>query len=148
MLSELCRELNNWFEPINKYGKKTGRRFGKFTISNGTIKLDGIQEGQYIRICGSVFNDGVYQYPVSGLKDEIFDGSIWEMNIPDEVIKMSDEIDKWKEKYSEFINAPYQSESFGGYSYTKTSASQGNAGGTGVTWQSTFADKLSHWRKI
>lgn len=148
MLSELCRELNNWFEPRDKHGKKSGRKFGKFTISNGTIKVDGLQDGQYFRICGSVFNDGVYKYPAKDLKDETFDGSIWAMNVPKEVIDLDTEIDTWKEKYTDILNSPYQSESFGGYSYTKATASQGNAGGTGVTWQSAFADRLSHWRKV
>ena len=56
MLTELCAELRNYFEVPN------GRHFGKFTISGGSIApLDFLQEGQYFRIVGSVFNDGVYK---------------------------------------------------------------------------------------
>lgn len=141
MLTELCKELNNWFD------KK--RLFGVFTITDGSLTIDGAQDGQYIRICDSVFNDGVYEYPVSNLKDETFDGAVWLMAVPPDVIELSKEIDAWKEQYTDILQSPYQSESFGGYSYSKASGSQTGANGvTGVTWQSTFADKLSHWRKI
>lgn len=141
MLTELCKELNNWFD------KK--RLFGTFTVSGGTLKVDGAQDGQFIRICGSVFNDGVWQYPVTGLKDETFDGAVWLMAVPDEVQTLAVDIDQWREKYTDVLQSPFTSESFGGYSYSKASASaSGAAGVTGVTWQSTFADKLSHWRKI
>ena len=55
MLTELCKELNNWFDK--------DRIFGVFTISDGAIDQSetGIQTGQYCRIADSVFNDGVYQ---------------------------------------------------------------------------------------
>ena len=72
MLTEICAELRNYFEVPN------GRHFGKFTISGGSIApLDFLQEGQYFRIIGSVFNDGVHQYPASDLTDEVFNGAVW-----------------------------------------------------------------------
>lgn len=141
MLGDLCKELNNWFAKE--------KQFGKFTIAGGSLNVSGAQEGQYIRIIGSVFNDGVYEYPTKNLKDETFEGSIWLLAIPTEVLKLNEEIEAWKEKYSEVMDSPYQSESFGGYSYTKASTSgSGAVGQSGITWQSTFADRLSHWRKI
>ena len=48
------------------------------------------------------------------------------------------EIEEWKQKNAEVINSPYQSESFGGYSYTKGTAS----------WQGVFSKRLNRWRKI
>lgn len=138
MIADLCDELNNWFE--------TKKLFGKFTISEGTLIVEQALDGQYIRICDSVFNDGVYKYPVTGLTDETFYGVIWLMAVPQEVITLSDEIDKWNEEYSEELRSPYQSESFGGYSYSKSSV-QGSDG-TGVTWIDVFADRLKKWRKI
>lgn len=141
MLTELCKELNNWFD--------VKRFFGTFTIENGTMKVDGAQVGQYVRICDSVFNDGIYQYPLDGLYDETFDGAVWLLAIPKDVIDLSSDVDNWINKYSAVMHSPYQSESFGGYSYTKASASNTSAvDGTSITWQSIFADKLSHWRKI
>lgn len=138
MLSELCKELNNWFE--------TSRRFGSYTISGGGLALDFLQPGQHFRIVGSVFNDGVYTYPVSSLTDETFDGAVWPMAVPPDVLQLSSEIDDWTEKYGEASASPYQSESFGGYSYTKGSAA--NAGESSVTWQGTFASRLNRWRKV
>lgn len=148
MLTDLCRELNNWFEVCDDDGNYSGRIFGKFTIKDGTMTVKGAQDGQYVRICDSTFNDGVHQYPLSGLTDETFDGAVWLMKVPKEVINLDREIDEWKEQYQGVLNSPYQSESFGGYSYTKASGSGDAAGGSSVTWQSTFADRLSHWRKI
>lgn len=137
MLSEVCHEINNYF-PTKKY-------FGTFTIENGTLDMPELQSGQYYRICGSVFNDGVHKYGDADLKDETFDGAVWAMAIPEEVIALSEEIDEWKAKYETAETmSPYQSESFGGYSYTKAS---GANGGT-ATWQDVFGSKLNNYRRI
>lgn len=146
MLAELCQKLNNWFEIKNQYGEPTGRLYGTFTISGGTLKVEGAQPGQYIRVCDSVFNDGIYEYPVTGLTDETFDGAIWILAIPPDVVNLSKEIDAWKEKYGDVLLSPYTSESFGGYSYSK--ASTGSADGSGTTWMDIFADQLKRWQKV
>lgn len=138
MLADVCKQLNNWFD--------VKRIFGTFTVSDGILVVDGAQDGQYIRICDSVFNDGVYQYPVTGLKDETFLGVIWLMAVPEEVIELSNEIDEWNEKYSDMLQSPFQSESFGGYSYSKGSST--GADGTGTSWSDIFADRLRRWQKI
>ena len=142
MLTDLCQELKNWFhkEII----------FGTFTIADGEILSDKAQVGQYIRICGSVYNDGVYQFGTARLKDETFTGSIWLLAIPQTVIDLAESIDDWRKKYGGTDSAalsPFQSESFGGYSYSKgtTAATWNN---TGVSWKSVFADELNRWRKI
>jgi hypothetical protein len=103
-----------------------------------------LQEGQYFRIVGSVFNDGVYKYPATELKDEVFNGGIWEMAIPKELIELSTEIENWNNNNTSVLNSPYQSESFGGYSYTKKSGTNGGD----LTWQSQFASQLNQWRKV
>lgn len=138
MLTELCKEINNYFDKA-KY-------FGEFTVTEGELAdVDYLQDGQYFRIVGSVFNDGVYQYPATELKDEVFDGAIWAMAVPQEVIALAEEIDKWRAKYeNEDAMSPYQSESFGGYSYTKAS---GSSGGT-ATWKDAFASQLNNYRRI
>lgn len=141
-LTELCQELRNWFER-EKF-------FGEFTIENGAIIVpDGsLQNGQFFRVIGSVFNDGVHQYGEDALTDEAFTGAIWAMAVPPAVIDLSERISAWVTRYGESVSSPYQSESFGGYSYTKASAGQGNADSSGPTWQSTFAGELNRWRKI
>ena len=145
MLTELCQELRNWFER-----KKF---FGTFTIENGQIDLpDGsLQSGQYFRIVGSVFNDGVHKYDPeseSQLVDEVFEGAIWSMGVPPAVVDLSERISEWVTTYGDSVSSPYSSESFGGYSYTKASSGQGNAASSSPTWQSTFASELNRWRKI
>lgn len=141
MLTELCQELRNWFER--------DKIFGDFTIENGAIDVpDGfLQDGQYFRIIGSVFNDGVHKYGEDELTTEAFKGAIWSMAVPPSVIALSERISAWVTKYGDMVSSPYQSESFGGYSYTKASSGQGNAGST-PTWRNTFASELNRWRKI
>ena len=139
MLTELCAELRNYFEVPN------GRHFGKFEISGGSIApLDFLQEGQYFRIIGSVFNDGVYQYPDTSLTDEVFEGAVWAMAVPPSIIALSAEIKAYNDSEAG-KPSPYASESFGGYSYTKFT--DGN-GGDGSRWQKAFASRLNKWRKI
>lgn len=146
MLTVLCKELNNWFE----YAKF----FGTFTIDNNVITgCYSLQENQYFRIVGSVFNDGVYKFDEDlDLIDETFTGAIWAMAVPKEVIALADDIKDWSDKYLGVDSAamsPFNSESFGGYSYSKSggSSSSGNVDLSG-TWQGAFADRLNHWRKI
>ena len=70
-LTELCEELRNWNFNISLPDVPKYR--GTFTISDGEIDLSAmaasgyLQSGQYFRIIGSHFNDGVYRYPASGL---------------------------------------------------------------------------------
>ena len=150
MLSELCGYLRNWFDR-EKY-------IGDFTINNGVIiplgKTISLLNGQYIRIVGSILNDGVYLYNpegIEGLIDETFHGAVWSLAIPKEVVALDQEIDAWMQKYGGSDSAamsPFASESFGGYSYTKsTSNTEESSSGLGG-WQSAFASRLSQWRKI
>ena len=139
-LTELCQELRNWFVR--------DKSFGTSTIENGMIDLPALQNGQYYRIIGSVFNDGVHVYPSTDLTDEVFRGAIWAMAVPPAVIDLSERINEWNTKYGDAVSSPYSSESFGGYSYTKAgSTGQGSADSV-PTWRSTFASELNRWRKI
>ena len=144
MLSELCQELKNWFD------RGQPKLFGNFEVKDGKITdlnfSSHIQAGQYFRVIGSVFNDGVYCFNEElTLEDETFDGAIWLMAIPKDFLALAKEIEDWKEQYAGALNSPYQSESFGGYSYSKAS---GKNGGGAVTWQDAFASKLNLYRRI
>lgn len=149
MLSELCKELKNWFD------RNQPKIHGSIDISDGMITnndfLEVIQNNQYFRIVGSVFNDGVYQYKNNlVLINEKFNGSIWLMAIPKDVIDLSKEIDDWITKYGNVDSAamsPFNSESFGGYSYSKSAGGSSDSSG-GMSWQNIFASKLNLWRKI
>ena len=116
MLTEICAELRNYFEVPN------GRHFGKFEISGGSIApLDFLQEGQYFRIIGSVFNDGVYQYPATSLTDEVFDGAVWAMALPPSIIALAADEKDLRARIKKFAEKElgYASESYpNGYSYS------------------------------
>lgn len=140
VLTELCQELHNWFCERDEIQE------GNFRIENGTLSLPFLQEGRYYRIVGSVFNDGVHQYGASSrLIDEAFYGSVWPMKIPKAVIDLSEKISDWEEKNGVAVLSPYQSESWGGYSYSLKS---GSGDSDSISWQSVFARQLNRWRKI
>lgn len=137
ILTEVCEYLNNYFW--------TKKLVGKFKITNGNINIAGLKDGQYFRIKGSTFNDGVHLYPSSNLADEEFEGAIWAMAVPATVIAVALEIDEWKKKYCTVDSAamsPFNSESFGVYSYSKDSGS--------YSWEtvSNFASRLSPYRRL
>ncbi len=134
MLEQVLRHLKNWFE-VNIFA-------GSFSIKNGTLEQSGLADGQYFRILGSVFNDGVYRYPAQGLTDESFSGTVWAMAVPKAVVDLAKEIEQWQEKSGD--PSPYNSESFGGYSYSRAT----NARGTAVGWEDVFGARLNKWRKI
>lgn len=141
VLSELCQELKNWF-----CDEESDIHSGTYTIENGTLSLPFLLNGQYFRVMGSVFNDGVHKYDENlELDDETFSGSIWAMRIPKSVIELASEIDNWIVKNGEAVASPYQSESWGGYSYSLKSG----AGDTGaISWKSVFGSSLNRWRKL
>ena len=139
MLEQVLMHLKNWFLVPG------GIHEGTYTIEDGGITLPFLENGQYFRICGSVFNDGLHQYPASDLKEETFDGTVWALAVPQAVIDLSTEIESWQTKNGDASVSPYQSESFGGYSYSKATDS---ASGGAVTWQSAFRSRLSAWRKL
>ena len=141
MLEELMRECRNWFKVPD------GVHLGTFTIKDGSIALPFLVVGQYFRIIGSTFNDGVYQYGTGGLTDETFDGSVWAMAVPAAFVSLVEDVEAWRSKYESAANSPFQSESFAGYSYTKSSAS-GGSGGSAIGWRGVFAARLNKWRKI
>ena len=151
MLEMICQYLRNWFNsslPII---------CGTFEIKDGEIAISGkqlrlsdvLKDGQYYRIVGSAVNDGVHQWPDSDLQDEQFTGAVWPMAVPAVIVDLANDIETWAAKYAgadSVALSPFQSESFGGYSYNK--GTSGNSGGYGVTWQDVFANRLAPWRKI
>lgn len=139
MLEQVLMHLNNWFLVPG------GIHEGTYTIEDGGITLPFLANGQYFRICGSVFNDGLHQYPASDLKAETFDGTVWALAVPQAVIELASEIEAWQKKNGDASVSPYQSESFGGYSYSKATDS---ASGGAVTWQTAFRSRLNAWRKL
>lgn len=148
MLTELCGYLKNWFDKE--------RIIDTFTLVDGVLRADhtdlSIQSGQYIRIVGSVFNDGIYQYPLNAeeMTDEAFYGAVWLLAIPKEIIAIAQDIERWMAQYGgadSSAMSPFNSESFGGYSYSKSAGASGGGTSSG-DWQSAYASRLKKWRKI
>lgn len=135
MLEQILLEMNNAFVVPD------GAHPGEYSITESGIALPFLVDGQYFWIQGSVFNDGLHQYPASDLTDEDFTGCVYALAVPRAVVALADEIAAWAGK-----NHPtaYTSESFGGYSYSKSTNENGVAAG----WQDVFRARLNRWRKM
>lgn len=135
MLETILMHLNNWFLVPD------GVHVDTFEVKEGGIALPFLASGQYFRICGSVFNDGLHQYPAEDLTDETFTGTVWALAVPRQLVDLADEVKAWASK-----NQPssYTSESFGGYSYSKATGPSGAP----LDWQDVFRARLNPYRKI
>ena len=152
MLQQICEYIHNYF---------IRERFaGTFTIADGQLSpTPALKEGQRFLIAGSDLNDGIYTYHADGLRDdddiagagladEVFSGAICSLAVPPQVIALSAEVTEWVGKYGDVVNSPYQSESFGGYSYTRASGAGSDGGSSAVGWQEVFASRFNRWRKV
>ena len=151
MLTEVCAYLKNYFD------RGQPKFYGGFEVKNGVIESYndgdmGLQEGQYFRVIGSVFCDGVWKYGTDTLpNDEVFNGAVWLLALPPDLVSLSGEIDKWMEKYSAFDStnmSPFNSESFGGYSYNKGQGASTTGGASPAGWQDVFGSRLLRYKKI
>ena len=139
-IKEICDYIHNYFEleTID----------GKFTIADGSLTGVDIPNNQYFRIEGSIFNDDIYKAPVADLTDETFKGRITLMVVPKDVIDVLNEATEWQAKNASVLNSPYQSESFGGYSYSKGTSTKKDGLHGAYTWRDVFGDRLKAYRKI
>ena len=147
LLERVLAHIHNWFVRYRFTAKNC-------TIQGGTLPASvPVIEGQWYRVEGSSLNDGLHLHPATDLMDETFSGTISLLAIPKPLLATVDEIAEWVEATNESDKAalasPYQSESFGGYSYTVKSGSRSQNGSGGLTgWQAAFAPDLNAWRKI
>ena len=147
MLSEVCAYLRNYFDNGQPH------TFGEIEIRNGALFTPcNLKAGQYFRIIGSTFNDGVYQFPTTALRvDETFNGAVWGMAVPPDLIDLITEMEAWKaDKANAYaLNSPYQSESKADYSYTLKSGADGSGKNSGASALiNQFAGRLSRWKKL
>lgn len=149
MLGEICASIKNYFTYRDDI------HIGDWSITSGAISPALVIPTDYIRIVGSRLNDGVHKRNKQGgfdLTDEDFHGGIWIMSPPADFIALAEEIAAWQDKNGAIDSAamsPFNSESFGGYSYSKSggNASGGSSSG-GANWQSAFASRLNIYRRI
>lgn len=137
-----CANLKNYF--INDFSKDL--YFGEFTIVDNNITLSFLDDNQYFRIVGSKFNDGVYKYDNKlTLVDETFQGAIWAMSVPPDFLAAVQEAETYLAAHP--LGVEYQSESFGGYSYTRMSGGNPTASGFWFLPAIT-AQKLNQYRRL
>jgi len=160
MLTEICENLHNFFDknPDPYYGTENGtsvygaeyldRNEDDFTISTGGVISplpSTLVAGQYIRIVGSKFNDGIWllsgTLTNASLVDETFSGVIYGLAIPRDLVALDTEITAWVAANPATL---FTSESFGGWSGTRATGSKG----VPLTWDRVFAARLNRWRKI
>ena len=147
MLTEICAKLRNYFVTHDE-----DMHFGVFAISGGIITPPLDIPTDYIRIIGSHLNDGVHKLSDNDLVDEAkFEGAIWVMSPPKAFLGLVSEIEAWQEKNgsagSEAMS-PFNSESFGGYSYSKGYSGSSTGSGNFSSWEDAFSRRLNAWRKI
>lgn len=141
-LKEICDYIHNCFEY--EYFE------GEYAITDGSIDLSNvdIQENQYYMIEGSVFNDGIHKHISTDLADETFRGTIITMRVPKDVLDVLNEATEWEENNKNVLQNPLNSESFGGYSYSKGTSSKKDGSQGAYTWRDVFGDRLKAYRKI
>lgn len=143
MLTNICAYLHNYFDYE--------RHSGEISIVNGVIFCNGktitLDEGQYFALFRERIPLGVFNEVPA---DKTFVGSVWLMDVPKDVL----DADKWADDWMKAnggagseANSPFQSESFGGYSYNKGSNSSGK-GGSSVFDNAQFARMLAPYRKL
>lgn len=147
MLEEVLRYVNNRFDRDAK-GNSYGSKSGTFDVVGGTLELAGLAAGQHFWVEGSALNDGLHSYPPSDMADETFEGRVVFLRVPRAVVSLADEIAAWCEENASVVDSPLNSESFGGYSYSKASGgSQGNET-PAAAWQVHFGARLRPFRKL
>lgn len=138
--------LHNYFYKFKEWGE--------FTIEGNKIKREGgfkgtYIKGQYIKIVGSIVNEGVYkvldvtpsELTLEGeLSDENYKGYLCSLAVPKAFVELCKRVNDYNanNKPTDMI-----SESFGGYSYTRNKSSDGSTG-----WTVAFKGDLRPYRKM
>lgn len=142
VLEDVLGYIHNWFE-------RDTLSTGECVIEDGTLPAGlGIPEGAWYRIQGSLLNDGMHLRGDDGLVDEAFTGTITTHAIPKALLAVVEEVSEWTRTYGFAASSPYQSESFGGYSYSKGSQGTTSGGTPSSGWQAAFAGRFTKWRKL
>ena len=148
MITEICAYLKNYFTY------EQDKHYGTFHIENKQIVPSVDLLTDYFCIFGSRLNNGVHKVSDNDLVNEgDFDGSIWIMSPPADFLALVTEINNWQTSngsYDSVAMSPFNSESFGGYSYSKGNNSSGAGGipSASVTWQDVYAKRLNVYRRF
>lgn len=112
MLAQIMDSINNHFHTRDKRRNIISEK-GEFTIESGIIKpvTGRYIVGQYIRILGSILNDGIYQ--IESIRDGYIDVSINDNDYPlwkqptgaADAYQIGDRVTHNKIRYKSLINA-------------------------------------------
>ena len=141
-IESLMKECNNYFYRW----KETNT----FAIENNSITVLGkYLAGQYVRIVGSIANDGVYQIEtyadnkitIIGLNNEVFEGTIYGLSVPKDFAELKNNIEAYNEKA---VISNTSSESFNNYSVSYAKDENGKP----LQWQDIFKDNINIYRQM
>lgn len=154
-LEQVLAHIHNWFtrDTLSLTGCE---------VVGGQLPAsvaEAVPAGAWYRIQGSYLNDGLHLRGAEdeGLSDESFSGTLSIMAVPRALLSVVDEITDWMdaaaEARSKAASSPYQSESFGGYTYSirsdLTGGSAGSSASGGLTgWQAAFKSDLNPYRRL
>ena len=144
MLTEICAYLKNYFIRDENDIHSDHYKIVNGQLTNAPFLLDG----QYYRVVGSILNDGVHKKGDRAdiLNDEEFDGAVWSMSVPLDIVALAADIVNWQATNNDVLTSPYQSESFGGYNYSKKTSA--NSSGGSYSWRDQFASRLNPYRRL
>lgn len=137
-VAAVMRQIRNYFV--------SGYRYGDFSITGGALSPS--PSCGYVFIRGSAWHDGVWSLSgdtlidlPEGLRDETFNGRVYELHPPNDFLALVAEISDYDDKNPA---GALQSESFGDYSYTRAGGGQAGAQG----WQTAFRARLDPYRRM
>ncbi len=149
LLNTVCAEIKNYFTF------EKDKHIGDFAIVNGVITPSFDIPTDYIRIVGSHLNDGVHKRGENGFEliDEAeFHGAVWVMSPPADFLELVAKMEAWEAKYCGIDSqamSPFNSESFGGYSYSKSGGGSGSGSSSGAADAiELFSRQLNQYRRI
>lgn len=134
-VSELCDLTHNYFDSADD-------------AINGTFELTpdfvpkGVVSGQYFRVIGSVFNDGVHKAGDADLAPETFTGMVQPMRVPPAFVALALTITEYDKTVP--AGGKYTSQSFNGWSGTLATG----ADGLPVSGVERYRKEINRWRKI
>ena len=142
-ITRMCPFLHNFFTD------KDHIFYNTYTICDNILSTNFINTGQYFRITGSSLNNGVYCNIPDDLKrlhNETFTGAIWLMDVPEDFVRLCEEVERFNAKIAELSGnfQGYSSESWGGYSYTLPTSAPSFM----QDWQYKLKQAMSCYRKI
>lgn len=147
MLEAVLESLNNWFDR-DGLGRFHHVERGELSVEGGSLLGAGgwLKPGQWFRIEGSAFNDGLHRHPATDLADEAFEGAAYALHVPPAVVELSERVAEWEEANGEASRGVYVSQSVPTASVTMRDGMAASDGRSG--WETVFSGEMRRFRKV